>query len=174
MTRLPGAVAEEARSQGGDSECLCSPGALLPGFWSLAFFFPTKAVVKKETTLGRMNVPAGGAWGRGHSRCCCGQRFTSSWWPSEKGHSSSDCWLGTVLQFGGIWRSRLPSGSSWSRPTCHFLLCELAGVTFLLERLQFSRSVMSDSLQPHELKHTRLPCPSPTPGVHPNPRPSSQ
>ena len=35
--------------------------------------------------------------------------------------------------------------------------------------LQFSHSVMSDSLQPHELQHTRPPCPSPTPGVHPNP-----
>ena len=33
---------------------------------------------------------------------------------------------------------------------------------------------MSDSLQPHELQHARLPCPSPTPGVHPNPRPSSR
>ena len=28
--------------------------------------------------------------------------------------------------------------------------------------VQFSRSVMSDSLQPHELQHARLPCPSPT------------
>ena len=35
--------------------------------------------------------------------------------------------------------------------------------------LQFSRSVMSDSLQPNERKHARPPCPSPTPGVHPNP-----
>ena len=36
--------------------------------------------------------------------------------------------------------------------------------------LQFSSvSVMSDSLQPHELQHTRPPCPSPTPGVHSNP-----
>ena len=39
--------------------------------------------------------------------------------------------------------------------------------------VQFSRSVMSDSLQPHELQHTRPPCPSPTPGVHPNPCPLS-
>ena len=29
-------------------------------------------------------------------------------------------------------------------------------------------SVMSDSLQPHELQHARRPCPSPTPGVDPN------
>ena len=34
--------------------------------------------------------------------------------------------------------------------------------------VQFSRSVMSDSLWPHESQHTRPPCPSPTPGVHPN------
>ena len=32
---------------------------------------------------------------------------------------------------------------------------------------------MSNSLQPHEPQHTRPPCPSPTPGVHPNPCPSS-
>ena len=31
---------------------------------------------------------------------------------------------------------------------------------------QISRSVVSDSLRPHELQHARPPCPSPTPGVH--------
>ena len=39
--------------------------------------------------------------------------------------------------------------------------------------VQFSRSVMSDSLRPHELQHARPPCPSPTPGVHPNSCPLS-
>ena len=39
--------------------------------------------------------------------------------------------------------------------------------------VQFSPSVMSDSLQPHKLQLARPPCPSPTPGVHPNPCPSS-
>ena len=34
--------------------------------------------------------------------------------------------------------------------------------------VQFSRSVMSVSLQPHEPQHARHPCSSPTPGVHPN------
>ena len=33
---------------------------------------------------------------------------------------------------------------------------------------------MSDSLQPHELHHARPPCPSPAPGVHPNPCPLSR
>jgi len=40
--------------------------------------------------------------------------------------------------------------------------------------VQFSRSVMSDSLWPHESQHARPPCPSPTPGVHWDSRPSSQ
>ena len=40
--------------------------------------------------------------------------------------------------------------------------------------VQFSRSVVSDSLRPHELQHARPPCPSPTPGVHSDSRPSSQ
>ena len=37
--------------------------------------------------------------------------------------------------------------------------------------VQFSHSVVSDSLLPHEPQHTRPPCPSRTPGVHPNPCP---
>ena len=40
--------------------------------------------------------------------------------------------------------------------------------------VQFSRSVVSDSLWPHEPQHTRPPCPSPTPRVQPNPCPSSR
>ena len=40
--------------------------------------------------------------------------------------------------------------------------------------VQFSCSVVSDSLRPHESKHARPPCPSPTPGVHSDSRPSSQ
>ena len=40
--------------------------------------------------------------------------------------------------------------------------------------VQFSRSVVSDSLGPHESQHARPPCPSPTSGVHSDSRPSSQ
>ena len=39
--------------------------------------------------------------------------------------------------------------------------------------VQFSRSVVSNSLQPHEPQHTRPPCPSPTPRVYSNPCPLS-
>ena len=45
---------------------------------------------------------------------------------------------------------------------------------FSFSSVQFSRSVVSDSLPPHELQHTRPPCPSPTPGVHSDSCPSSQ
>ena len=40
--------------------------------------------------------------------------------------------------------------------------------------VRFSRSVLSDSLWPHGLQHTRLPCPSPTPGAYPNSCPLHQ
>ena len=41
-------------------------------------------------------------------------------------------------------------------------------------QFQFSRSVLSDSLRPHEPQHTRPPCPSPTPRVYPNSCPLSR
>ena len=40
--------------------------------------------------------------------------------------------------------------------------------------IQFSHSVVSDSLRPHESHHARSPCPSPTPGVHSDSCPSSR
>ena len=43
-----------------------------------------------------------------------------------------------------------------------------------VKTVQFSRSVVSDSLRPHESQHARPPCPSPSPGVHPNSCPSNR
>ena len=66
-------------------------------------------------------------------------------WPEEE--SSAGCFLGI----------------STERITFFFN----SGViikTFILD--QISRSVVSDSLRPHESQHARPPCPSPTPGVH--------
>ena len=48
--------------------------------------------------------------------------------------------------------------SSEQAALCECVICSV----------QFSRSVVSDSWQPHEPQHTRPPCPSPTPGVYPN------
>ena len=44
----------------------------------------------------------------------------------------------------------------------------------MVSSVQFSHSTVSDSLRPHESQHNRPPCPSPTPGVHWDSRPSSQ
>ena len=44
----------------------------------------------------------------------------------------------------------------------------------MFSSVQFSCPVVSDSSQPHESQHARPPCPSPTPGVHSDSRPSSQ
>ena len=44
----------------------------------------------------------------------------------------------------------------------------------VISSVQFSRSVVSDSLRPHESQNSRPPCPSPTPGVHSDSRPSSE
>ena len=60
-----------------------------------------------------------------------------------------------------LWTDFLP----WENKSS-LLLCTFS--------LQFSRSVVSDSLQPHESQHARPACPSPTPGIHPYSRPSSQ
>ena len=69
----------------------------------------------------------------------------------------------------------------WSLSSLAILFSVSVSVVLLYEficfiffcSVQFSLSVLSDSLRPHEPQHTRPPCPSPTPGVHPNPCPSS-
>ena len=47
-------------------------------------------------------------------------------------------------------------------------------IRIFISSVQFSHSVVSDSLRPHESQHARPPCPSPTPGVYSNSCPSSQ
>ena len=59
-------------------------------------------------------------------------------------------------------------------PRDQSLLLPISEACFsVFSSVQFSRSVVSDSLWPHEPQHTRPPCPSLTPRVHPNPCPSS-
>ena len=69
----------------------------------------------------------------------------------------------------------------WEVGFFHFGSCSLTGRSPLVMQfpwcswsVQFSCSIMSESLWPHELQHARPPCPSPTPRVHPNPCPLSQ
>ena len=59
-------------------------------------------------------------------------------------------------------------------PVCLFpLLFHLPLSSLRKKSVQFSRSVISDSLWPHELQHARPSCPSPTPGAYPNSCPLS-
>ena len=58
-------------------------------------------------------------------------------------------------------------------PNLHFSIWT-HGDNIQFSSVQFSCSVMCDSLWPHESQHARPPCPSPTPGVNSNSRPLSQ
>ena len=75
------------------------------------------------------------------------------WWPNQGlvWEDSSEC-------MHGLWWWRVFQGC-----------IKLLGFS----SVQFSPSVVSDSLRPHELQHARPPCPSPTPGIHSNLHPSS-
>ena len=65
--------------------------------------------------------------------------------------------------------------SSFASPECQLELYSMQLSRIYFSHFsQFSHSVMSNSLLPHGLKHTRLPCPSPTPGASSNSCPSSK
>ena len=55
----------------------------------------------------------------------------------------------------------------------HLWICNINVPRPVSVQFQFSCSVMSDSLRPHGLQHSRLPCPSPTPGAYSNSCPLS-
>ena len=78
------------------------------------------------------------------------------------------CWFPPVIEdLANLYGSHIPFLPS-AVIDCKFVLLSA------LSSVQFSRSVMSDSLQPHEPQHARPPCPSPTPRVYPNPCPLSR
>ena len=60
---------------------------------------------------------------------------------------------------------RCPSADEWIKKLWYIYIMECS--------VQFSHSVVSHSLRPHESQHARPPCPWPTPGVYPNSCPSS-
>ena len=81
-----------------------------------------------------------------------------AWWAVIHGVANSRTWL-----------------SNWTELKCNSSCLLIISVmfTFTYYSVQFSHSVMSNSLRPHEL-HTRPPCPSPTPGIHSNSCPLSR
>ena len=93
------------------------------------------------------------------------------------------CKVGIIIHFVVEWMNQvlylwLPSWQEVELETDICLNCKAIKYApcahLRLISVQFSRSVMSDSLRPHESQHARPPCPSPTPGVHSDSRPSSQ
>ena len=58
--------------------------------------------------------------------------------------------------------------TEWSKPE------RKTPIQYQFSSVQFSHSVVSNSLPPHESQHSRPPCPSPSPGVHSDSRPLSQ
>ena len=104
-------------------------------------------------------------------------------------HDTMDCSL-LVSSIYGIFQARIlkwvpmpfSKESSWPRDwTCiSYISCTDRCVLYHQHHTgspicaQFSRSVVSDSMWPHESQHTRPPRPSPTPGVYSNSCPSSQ
>ena len=62
----------------------------------------------------------------------------------------------------------------WGALVCRRNMTITTSICYGVCSVQFSHSVMSDSLQPHGLQHTRLPCPSPAPGSCSNACPSSR
>ena len=80
-----------------------------------------------------------------------------------------DCVLFILYVIILIYYLKLPLRNSFNSVMNILVLILLSTNLF-----QFSCSVMSNSLWPHELQHARPPCPSPTPRVHPNPCPLSR
>ena len=78
-------------------------------------------------------------------------------------------YFGHLTQRADSFRKTLMLGKTEGRSTGRQRMTELEGYS----PVQFSCSVMSYSLQPHGLQHTRLLCPSWTPGVYSNPCPLS-
>ena len=78
-------------------------------------------------------------------------------------------WFG-LLAVQGTLKSFLQHHSS----KASILQCSDLNFFMVFSSVEFSRSVVSDSLRPHESQHARPPCPSPTPGVYSDSHPSSQ
>ena len=95
-------------------------------------------------------------------------------WPILPGPVTQGLILTATLPFFGN-QDLISYQPLWAQNSYCLLVQKLVNVcNYRVPSVQFSPSVVSDSLQPHELQHTKPPCPSPTPGVHSISCPSSQ
>ena len=82
-------------------------------------------------------------------------------WPLLR-KSSLPCPLIEILSFNIVWNC------TWSLTSLALYHSFFFTVRYIFSSVQFSHSVVSTSLRPHEPQHARPPCPSPTPGVYSN------
>ena len=110
----------------------------------------------------------------------CVQLFVTPWTVGNQAPLVHGIFQARILEWVAIYFSRgiVPTqGLNPSSPASREILYHLShpgSPIKLFSSVQFSCSVVSDSLRLHELQHTRPPCPSPTPGVHSNSHASSQ
>ena len=79
-------------------------------------------------------------------------------------------WVAIPFSRGSFWPT------DWTQVSCiagRFFTIWATRESLYWQSVQFSLSVVSDSLRPHELQYARPPCPSPTPGINSNSCPSS-
>ena len=94
----------------------------------------------------------------------------------EHGNPLQYSWLDNLMDKGAWWAT-IYGGQKSQTPLKQFskhIYIYIYMLAKLIRSDQISRSVMSNSLRPHELQHARPPCPSPTPRVLWDSRPSSQ
>ena len=91
--------------------------------------------------------------------CVAGRFFTI--WATREAHLRSQCWI-------IFFKKRLHNDITLNLKI--LTINSLQG----FNSVQFSHSVVSNSLQPHGPQHTRPPCPSPTPGIYPSSCPLSR
>ena len=110
--------------------------------------------------------------------------YRQAWRAAIHGVSKSRTWLSDWTELKMQWRVLYINGLSFLKilrdySSVFLLYSHMAEredsslFLFLFSSVQFSRSIVSDSLRPHESQHARPPCPSPTPRVHSDSRPSS-
>ena len=83
-------------------------------------------------------------------------------------------WLGFTALIARGWIQSLVREPGFCKQLDAVSVCVCVCVCMCVYLLLFNRSVMSDSLQPHGLQHSRLPCPSLPPGACSNSCPFSQ
>jgi len=122
----------------------------------------------------------------GFLEVCCAKSLSCAWLcdpidcslPGSSVHGDSPgkyTGMGCHTFFEGIFPTQVSNpGLPHCRQILYHLEKSMATHSNILTLVQFSRSVMSDSLQLHGLQHARPPCPSPTPGACANSYPSSQ